>query len=1252
MVLVLVLVLVSSVPVPHADAATRTVRGINGPSLATDVSGEITEDTTWTAAGSPYVFSGTVTVKEGATLTIEPGVKVQGGYLQIEGHLEAVGSEANPIVFTSQNDSSPGEWRGIAVWGGTMHLDHATVRYAGLYPGGGRPETNIHIARVQDGGEVLIENSLIAFSSASAMVVDTDALRRVQILNTSFHRNENNEVLVTGNVINFDATLFPITNGAYYMNAVTTVQEEVTLTVEPGTTVTGGYLVVEGHLEAVGTPTHPITFTSRADSEPGEWPGIAVHGGTMHLNHTTVRYAGLYPGGGRPKTSIYVTQVQQGGEVLIENSQLLSSKLNGLEVRSGDVSLRCVQVSENEGKGIYIRNDGYPVVSLSQSQISDNGEGLNNTHSTEVEARDTWWGSESGPSGDGPGTGDSVSGNVRYDPWLYAPPACISSPPTSPPSAFRKSSPANEATDQALNTTLEWSASKGATGYRYCIDTTNDNACDGGDEGYVRVDKLSATPNLLPGITYYWQVRAYNSQGEVAADGEDSWWSFTTVQEKTPAALEITPDSLESDTNETRILTIKNVGREPVTVNIAANNEQVSGWEPLVFPTQKVDASLRHSINSAPDAQRNFLVYVGEQADLSEAYAIEDWRERGQYVYEMLWTTAKQSQAPIISLLENNKQTGDVTAYRSYYIVNAVLVTGNAASLNALEVSEDVAHIAAANDFSLPDPSPSLQADLAEIAWGIEKIGASRVWEDFGITGNGVVVANIDSGVLATHPALVNQYRGTDTGSHDYNWFDPSGTYTNEPGDNNGHGTHTMGTMVGSDGGANQIGVAPGATWIAAKGCVDSGCYGDHLLASAEWILAPYPIGGTPGNGDPTKRPHVVNNSWGGYGGRLWYQAAVQAWRAADIFPAFSAGNSGSHRGTVESPGDYAESFASGATDSNDTIAFFSSRGPSSLTDEIKPDVSAPGVSVRSAMNDGGYASMDGTSMASPHTAGCVALIRAANPDLDVEGIEDMLTSTANDLGDPDADSDYGYGLIDCYKAVEQARGGTNWLTVDPTGATIAPGESVDVSVTFNTSGLEKGIYEGQIVVTSDIEDSDPIQVPATLRVGGIMDTGVDFEAPDAFEGSVSSDSDSTISAGDTWLMFPEQSVSEPVNIAYASLGNPTYPLGANQEAERFFTLSASTGNNQSVEQTQQPYEITVRYDDVDLTQAGITEEAGLTFVRWDAASSEWVDVPTQVETTNNHVIGVTDRFGEFALVGTAPTAQGDERVYLPLVVR
>ena len=190
-----------------------------------------------------------------------------------------------------------------------------------------------------------------------------------------------------------------------------------------------------------------------------------------------------------------------------------------------------------------------------------------------------------------------------------------------------------------------------------------------------------------------------------------------------------------------------------------------------------------------------------------------------------------------------------------------------------------------------------------------------------------------------------------------------------------------MGTMVGDDGdpGPNQIGVAPHAKWIASKGCATNSCDTAALLASGQWMLAPTNTSGQ--NPDPNMRPDIVNNSWGNNnGGDTFYQAIVQSWVSSGIFPAFSNGNAGPGCGTVGSPGSYAESYGVGAYDINNVIASFSSRGPSPLGGIIKPNISGPGVNVRSSFNNGSYTALNGTSMAAPHLSGAVALIWSAAP--------------------------------------------------------------------------------------------------------------------------------------------------------------------------------------------------------------------------------------------------------------------------------
>jgi subtilisin family serine protease len=569
--------------------------------------------------------------------------------------------------------------------------------------------------------------------------------------------------------------------------------------------------------------------------------------------------------------------------------------------------------------------------------------------------------------------------------------------------------------------------------------------------------------------------------------------------------IAVDPESVSVSLSEGEVitvpLTISNLGDAPLEWSIS---EAIANRQRLTTPVRntqyavrsRIDPALLKALEATPDGQVTFLVYLTEQADLRPAYDIADWEARGEFVYKTLLETAERSQKELLADLEAQQTEGFVSSYHPHFIVNAVTVTGNQMAVNRLLARPDVARIERGSDIYIPDPirepvlSPAEVKDSSapsSLAWGVSKIRADEVWSDLGITGAGVVVANIDTGVDYTHPALVNQYRGTATGSHDYNWYDPGGTYPNAPGDNHGHGTHTMGTMVGDDGAGNQIGVAPGAQWIAAKGCGTGWCDGDHLLSAAEWMLAPCPIGVEPGDSscDPGKRPRVVNNSWSGGGGNAWLQGVVNAWRAADIFPAFACGNSGPDQGTVGSPGDYAESFCSGATDNDDAIAGWSSRGPSSLTPETKPDVSAPGVAVRSSVPGGGYEDWSGTSMASPHTAGTVALLAEANPALSIEEMEQALYRTVVDLGEDGPDTSYGYGRIDARAAVGSVIDDdpVPWLFEDPIRGTVLPDARQVVTLTLNASGLPADIYTTTLSIDSNDPDRPTVTVPVTLTV-------------------------------------------------------------------------------------------------------------------------------------------------------------------------
>jgi subtilisin family serine protease len=463
-----------------------------------------------------------------------------------------------------------------------------------------------------------------------------------------------------------------------------------------------------------------------------------------------------------------------------------------------------------------------------------------------------------------------------------------------------------------------------------------------------------------------------------------------------------------------------------LTVSLAAGAAHASA-SPTGSPA-RVDGEVYAAL--AGDGTAEFLVYLDETADLSGAATLASKPARTAHVYQRLTAVARDSQADLRASLDSRG-----VPYESFWIANVLLVEGDRALVDELAARADVARIEPDRSYPLIQPTAGFVADpgINAIEWGVSNIGADQVWSQFGATGEGIVVANIDTGVQFDHPALVNQYRGTATGSHDYNWFDPSAVcLLGSPCDNAGHGTHTMGTMVGDDGAGNQIGVAPGAQWIAAKGCESNACSGSSLLAAGEWMVAPTDSNGQ--NPDPTMAPDIVNNSWGGGHGDTWYQAVVDAWVSAGIYPMFAAGNAGPDCASVSSPGDNLSAYAVAAHDINNAIASFSSRGPSGVGVEVvKPNLSAPGVGVRSAIPTDGFGLASGTSMATPHASGAVALLWSAVPALqgDIEATRAVLDLTAVDTstnqcgGTATNNFVYGEGRLDVLAAVTQATAAT-----------------------------------------------------------------------------------------------------------------------------------------------------------------------------------------------------------------------------------
>ncbi|WP_062238238.1 S8 family peptidase [Fictibacillus sp. FJAT-27399] len=420
-------------------------------------------------------------------------------------------------------------------------------------------------------------------------------------------------------------------------------------------------------------------------------------------------------------------------------------------------------------------------------------------------------------------------------------------------------------------------------------------------------------------------------------------------------------------------------------------------------------------------------------------------------VVSELRATALETQTGVKQYLSQQEKEGNAKDIRSYFIVNGMAVTATKIVMEKVasfpEVDKvlpnEIRHIQPVQEAkgkAIPTKKAAKAADkaakagketkaeTASVEWNIDRVGAPQAW-NMGIDGSGTVVANIDTGVQWDHPALKEKYRGYNASNgsvnHEFNWFDATAGRA-APYDDNNHGTHTMGTMVGGEpNGNNQIGVAPGAKWIAVKAFTPSGGSDADLLEAGQWIIAPTDASGNP---HPEKAPDVVNNSWGGGPGiDDWYRQMVQNWRAAEIFPEFSAGNTTLTNpggpGSVANPANYPESFATGATDINNKLASFSLRGPSPYGGIMKPEISAPGVNIRSSIPGNNYeGGWNGTSMAGPHVSAVVALLRQVNSSLTVSDIEEILKTTATPLTDSEysesPNNGYGYGLVNAFDAV------------------------------------------------------------------------------------------------------------------------------------------------------------------------------------------------------------------------------------------
>ncbi|MBI5058405.1 S8 family serine peptidase [candidate division KSB1 bacterium] len=463
----------------------------------------------------------------------------------------------------------------------------------------------------------------------------------------------------------------------------------------------------------------------------------------------------------------------------------------------------------------------------------------------------------------------------------------------------------------------------------------------------------------------------------------------------------------------------------------------------------KLAVDLSDAFELTPGAKQSMIVYLADRVDVAalDAALCAQHRPRVEHhriVVSELQRTAERSQGPVRDVLNEMQAAGEVDGYKAFWIVNAFVVYGSEQAAQVLTDRSDVDYVELNFEVELIDPIRGeprelLDSDANTPPIGIRALNAPRVWYELGVTGAGALVANCDTGVEGVHPALSGRWRGNFAPAAQC-WRAPvSGSST--PVDNDQHGTHVMGTICGATNGGtgDTTGVAPGALWIAddAIGGGTGSVFDNNVIDAYQWMADP------DGNINTVNDvPDVCQNSWGVNGSFSGYSdcdnrwnAAIQGLEAATCVVTFSAGNEGpsaaSHRSPANVAMDSVTFFSIGAADlTSDTLqpytmASFSSRGPSDCNGSIKPEVIAPGVSVYSSIPGSTYSSaFSGTSMAGPHVAGIVGLMRSANPDVDVRTIKSIIMRTAHDQDAAGKDNTSGWGFVDAYAAVLQVISG------------------------------------------------------------------------------------------------------------------------------------------------------------------------------------------------------------------------------------
>jgi len=503
---------------------------------------------------------------------------------------------------------------------------------------------------------------------------------------------------------------------------------------------------------------------------------------------------------------------------------------------------------------------------------------------------------------------------------------------------------------------------------------------------------------------------------------------------------------------------------------------------------------------ASPDERLKVIVRMAVEADISVFPP-----SQREAMVQHLKDFAAQSQGDLLASLP---AYGDkVAKVRPFWIYNGIALEAIKDVILPLSQRPDVDYIEEDQVVKIEPFKKRDEPGINTIEWNIARIEAQQVWA-LGYDGKSIVVGNIDSGVMVNHITFGGRWRG---GTN--SWFDVVNGQPS-PYDDNGHGTHTMGILCGGSTG-DSIGVAPGATFVCVK-AFDSGGSGQF-----SWIDASYQWFANLGYA----APQVVSNSWGttvGSNTHFWRES--RNLQILGIHQSYGVGGSGPGSGTVGCPASYPHLFGVGSTDNTDLIVNSSSRGPSPNFGVIetsanyldpnwaasrrKPDLSAPGINIRSAFNNGGYTSLSGSYVNVPHLAGTIALMLHKNPDLTDQQIWQIITTACDtpSVGRPYPNQNYGWGRLNAYRAVSMTTEPYSQFRLKAVpGDTILPSTSKTDSIILTSLGG----FSSPIVMTLDsIRPAEPsINImfnpnPVTPPPNGIVKTGLQIMTSSTPEGN------------------------------------------------------------------------------------------------------------------------------------------------------